>query len=89
MRLAGPEAAIRHYLAAEGLALPPVAAFGIATPLDGDAVRMTNHPWAFSIEASETLPDALVERVAQLCEKYERPVASWQQARQILGLEAV
>lgn len=47
----GPEAAIRHYLAAEGLALPPVAAFGIATPLDGDAVRMTNHPWAFSIEA--------------------------------------
>lgn len=47
----GPEAAIRHYLASAGLALPPVAAFGIATPLDGDAVRMTNHPWAFSIEA--------------------------------------
>ncbi len=46
----GPEAAIRHYLACEGLALPPVAAFGIATPLSGDAVRMTNHPWAFSIE---------------------------------------
>lgn len=47
----GPEAAIRHYLASEGLAPPPVAAFGIATPLEGDAVRMTNHPWAFSIEA--------------------------------------
>lgn len=29
---------------------------------------------------------ALVERAATLCEKYERPVASWQQARSILGL---
>ncbi|WP_445158649.1 3-keto-5-aminohexanoate cleavage protein [Halomonas sp. E14] len=29
---------------------------------------------------------ALVERVAALCEKYERPVATWQQAREILGL---
>ena len=47
----GPEAAILHYLSSEGLARPPVAAFGIATPLTGDAVRMTNHPWAFSIEA--------------------------------------
>lgn len=47
----GPEAAIRHYLACEGLPPPPIAAFGIATPLSGDLVRMTNHPWAFSIEA--------------------------------------
>ena len=47
----GPEAAIRHYLLCEGLQCPPVAAFGIATPLEGDAVRMTNHAWAFSIEA--------------------------------------
>lgn len=31
---------------------------------------------------------ALVKRAAELCEKYERPVASWQQARQILGLRA-
>ncbi|SFD09762.1 3-keto-5-aminohexanoate cleavage protein [Tropicimonas isoalkanivorans] len=29
---------------------------------------------------------ALVRRAAELCEKYERPVASWQQAREILGL---
>ena len=28
---------------------------------------------------------ALVQRVANLCEKYERPVATWQQARDILG----
>ena len=29
---------------------------------------------------------ALVTRAADLCEKYERPVATWQQAREILGL---
>ena len=29
---------------------------------------------------------ALVQRAAELCEKYERPVATWQQAREILGL---
>ena len=29
---------------------------------------------------------ALVQRAAQICEKHERPVATWQQARQILGL---
>lgn len=29
---------------------------------------------------------ALVKRAAELCEKYERPVATWQQAREILGL---
>ncbi len=31
---------------------------------------------------------ALVQRAAQLCDKYERPVATWQQARRILGLAA-
>jgi uncharacterized protein (DUF849 family) len=29
---------------------------------------------------------ALVQRAVELCEKYERPVASWQQAREILEL---
>jgi len=29
---------------------------------------------------------ALVNRAVELCEKYERPVATWQQAREILGL---
>ena len=29
---------------------------------------------------------ALVERVVELCGKYERPVATWRQAREILGL---
>ena len=32
---------------------------------------------------------ALVKRAAELCEKYERPVATWQQARDILGLRQV
>ncbi|MCU0900874.1 MAG: 3-keto-5-aminohexanoate cleavage protein [Cypionkella sp.] len=31
---------------------------------------------------------ALIRRAAELCEKYERPVATWRQARQILGLAA-
>ncbi|WP_069300575.1 3-keto-5-aminohexanoate cleavage protein [Neptunicoccus sediminis] len=29
---------------------------------------------------------ALVRRAAELCEKYKRPVATWQQAREILGV---
>ena len=32
---------------------------------------------------------ALVKRAVALCEKYERPVATWGQARSILGLRAV
>ncbi|MEM6480191.1 MAG: 3-keto-5-aminohexanoate cleavage protein, partial [Pseudomonadota bacterium] len=30
---------------------------------------------------------ALVIRACELCEKHERPVATWQEARRILGLE--
>ena len=32
---------------------------------------------------------ALVQRAVDLCDKYERPVATWQQAREILGLRRV
>jgi len=32
---------------------------------------------------------ALIRRAAELCEKYERPVATWAQARDILGLRPV
>ena len=32
---------------------------------------------------------ALIRRAAELCEKYERPVATWSQAREILGLRPV
>ena len=30
---------------------PRAGAIGIANPIDGDQVRMTNHAWQFSIEA--------------------------------------
>jgi glucokinase len=46
---AGPAEAIEHYLTATGIARPRWGAFGIANPVDGDFVRMTNHNWAFSI----------------------------------------
>lgn len=29
---------------------------------------------------------ALVERAVAICDTYERPIATWQQAREILGL---
>ena len=32
---------------------------------------------------------ALVQRAIDLCEKYERPVATWQQARDLLGLRKI
>lgn len=32
---------------------------------------------------------ALIKRAADLCEKYERPVATWQQAREILRLKPI
>lgn len=31
---------------------------------------------------------ALVKRTVEICEKYERPVATWQEARKLLGLRA-
>jgi 3-keto-5-aminohexanoate cleavage enzyme len=32
---------------------------------------------------------ALVQRAIDLCEKYERPIATWQQARDLLGLRMI
>lgn len=45
------EVVIRHYLAERGLGQPAQAAIGIANPVLGDRVQMTNHAWRFSIEA--------------------------------------
>lgn len=42
--------AIATYLAAEGVH-PRDAALAVASPLSGDRVTLTNHPWSFSIEA--------------------------------------
>lgn len=47
----GPAEAVRAWLADTGAALPAVAAFGIATPVGGDTVAMTNQHWRFSVEA--------------------------------------
>ena len=43
--------AICHHLWREGLARPRSGAIGIATPVTGDHIRMTNHAWTFSIKA--------------------------------------
>lgn len=43
--------AVKTYLRQQGLSTPPCAAFGIANPVKGDQVAMTNHNWQFSINA--------------------------------------
>jgi glucokinase len=43
--------AVQHYLRLQCLAVPPCAAFGIANPVTGDQVSMTNHHWTFSVMA--------------------------------------
>jgi glucokinase len=45
------EAAMSRYLGSLGRPVPRWCAIGIANPIVGDQVRMTNHDWAFSIEA--------------------------------------
>jgi len=45
------EAAMRAYLAETAHPVPAQAAVGIANPVTGDRVQMTNHHWSFSIEA--------------------------------------
>lgn len=45
------QAALEHYLLDLGRAAPPQAAIGIANPVAGDRVAMTNHHWSFSIAA--------------------------------------
>lgn len=42
-------ASAASYLARHGLGRPASVCIGIATPVQGDQVRMTNHHWSFSI----------------------------------------
>lgn len=43
-------AAVRNYYRDAKIGQPPIhAAFAVAAPITGDMVRMTNHPWHFSI----------------------------------------
>ncbi len=44
-------AAIRHYLAEHRKQPPSACATGIANPILGDRVQMTNHHWSFSMSA--------------------------------------
>jgi glucokinase len=46
---AGLDAVVRRYLRAHGLATPRSVAIGIAAPVGGDVVAMTNRDWTFSI----------------------------------------
>lgn len=46
----GPMEAIRSYLTSVDCAAPRHAAMGIANPITGDWLKMTNNAWAFSIE---------------------------------------
>jgi glucokinase len=46
----GPEQAARHYLAGAGISGVKQAAFDVATAVTGDLIKLTNSPWAFSIE---------------------------------------
>lgn len=43
--------AIAHHLRIQNLGAPRACAIGIANPIVGDQVRMTNHHWSFSISA--------------------------------------
>jgi glucokinase len=43
--------AIEHHLQVHGLPRPKACGIGIATPVTGDAVAMTNHHWSFAISA--------------------------------------
>src|SRR5439155_16154330 len=44
--------AVDAYLKSRGeLAMPRQGALAVAAPISGDEVRMTNHPWRFSIAA--------------------------------------
>lgn len=42
--------AMQHYLRAHGKPAPRWCAIGVATPIDGDQVKMTNNDWSFSTE---------------------------------------
>ena len=43
--------AIEAYLARAGVSAPAAACIGIANPVTGDQISMTNHHWSFSIQA--------------------------------------
>lgn len=57
----GPKEAIEHYLTSHKYAAPRWAALGLATPITGDEIVLTNHPWRFSARALQR--DLALERL--------------------------
>ncbi len=58
----GPAAAARAYIETTAAkASPLLGAFAVASPVTGDAIDMTNHPWTFSID--EVRRDLKLERL--------------------------
>ena len=43
--------AVTVYLESQNFQAPPCAAFGIANPVSGDEIAMTNHHWKFSVSS--------------------------------------
>ena len=84
------ESAAKSYLAGVG-ARPKRGAFAVASPVTGDRIEMTNHPWSFSIDAMRerlALDDLVVvndfEAIA-----WSIPLIPRDQVRRIGGGEAV
>ena len=65
--------AIAEYLGDAGGAPPQRALFAIAAPASGDVVRMTNHPWSFSISE---LRDALKMRSVRIVNDFHAAAAA-------------
>ncbi len=48
------QSALRYYLSETGRTMPAHISLGMANPVAGDHVQMTNHAWAFSIKALQS-----------------------------------
>jgi glucokinase len=83
--------AIREYLRAHGKAQPRWSAMGIANPITGDRVQMTNHHWSFSI--SEVQRDLGLDRYLLINDftalALSLPALERTQLRQVGGGDAV
>ncbi|MCV2360762.1 glucokinase [Paucibacter sp. TC2R-5] len=83
--------AIARYLAEQGKPRPRACAIGIANPIVGDTVRMTNHHWSFSI--AQLKQSLGVQRLAVLNDftalALSLPALRPEQLRQIGGGSAV
>ncbi|MBI3370064.1 MAG: glucokinase [Burkholderiales bacterium] len=83
--------AMRHWLAAQAGPAPRACALGVATAITGDQVRLTNHPWQFSIRQLQA--QLGVERLLVLNDfsalAWSLPVLPASALRQIGGGQAV